>query len=864
MHRIILISCFLMLILTVNATVRISGNVSNSEGQPLGGIIVRLYPAGGSSPVAFTRSNNKGDFTLSRDSLPLPARLVFASPKYEEKEIIMDDPSKPLTVSLVKGAYKLDEVVVKAPHTRVKGDTISYDVSAFAGKGDRSIEDVIKKLPGVSVDKGGRIYYGEKPINNFYIEGLNLMGNNYQVASRNITPEDISTIDIYDRHQAKRVLKGVQEDDRAAINLHLKKGRMLQPIGHLTGGTGYGDRMLWLGQLYGMLISPKNQTIISANGNNSGSPYVSLSYDRNASKAYSLFTLMPFGTPPISQSRFLKNKSAYFSANTLFKLKDETTLTVNSSYSLEHSSYSNLTRTEYFGTGEENAVFEQNAASRMSQHGVFVSMKAEKNKDSFFFSDQAWFAGYFNANNYSLCNPETQGQSLRNHDFRAGNSLKTIFRKGSKIYEVNSYTSVNNTPLNTMASSRNGGEAEISQTAKGLSLINSESTTFSWLLSRKSTIGVGIFFEADYDRMHTLGTGGDGTMTENDVSGFKLRTVATPFYKFALPGKFSIRVQLPVNLYNINYTDISNGSKYIHNRPYLDFATTIMYKPHPLFVSDMGFGRAYTVGDITNFIVNPLYTTYRTRTTLGNGSLNIARRDYVKGDFNYRNLIDGFYLLTMASYSRTRHNSLSVYDISDGGSSTTTSSLNTSNHTESTHVSITATKDIRKWRTLLSLNGSGMWSLRNSVRAGKEVRSRSSFYTAGGKIETTQFSNTVTLYAEASWSRSIQDFRGQIPNVTLDDFSLNSKLSVFPISILEIYGKADLRRSQLTDNSYKTNLFVDAGIRLKLRKIEIELTGTNLTDIRDYSYTIYNSLDLITYSYALRPIQAMLTARYSF
>ncbi len=864
MRKIILILLSVIIILTANAAVRITGNVYNSEGQALGGIIVRLYPVGGASPVAFTRSDNKGNFAISTDSLALPARLVLVSPKYEEKTVYIEDPSKPLKVSLNKGAYKLDEVVVKAPHTRVKGDTISYDVSAFTGRGDRSIEDVIKKLPGVTVDKGGKIYYGEKPINNFYIEGLNLMGNNYQVASRNITPEDISTIDIYDRHQAKRVLKGVQEDDRAALNLRLKKGRMLKPLGHVTAGGGYGERMLWLGQLYGMLISPNNQTIISANGNNSGSPYASLSYDRNASKAYSMFTFMPFGTPPISQARFLNNKSAYFSANTLFKLKDETTLTVNSSYSLEHSKYSNLTRTEYFATGEENTVFEQNATSRMSQHGVFVSLKAEKNKDSFFFSDQAWFAGYFNDNSYSLRNPESVNQTLRNHDFRAGNSLKTIFRKGSKVYELNSYTSVNNTPVNSMTASGADGEEGLSQTVKGLSFINSESTTFSWLLNRKSTAGIGIFFEADYDRMHTYGAAGDQSMTENDISGFKLRTVATPFYKFAIPGKFTIRVQFPVNLYNINYTDIATSSKYIHNRPYVDFATSIMYKPHQQFVADFGLGRSYTIGDMSNFIINPVYTTYRTRSTLGNGALNIARRDYVKGDFNYRNLPEGLYLLAMASYSRTKHNSLSVYDVGQGGASTSTSSVNTSNHTESTHASLTATKDVREWRTMFSVNGSGLWSSRNSIRAGKEIRNRSSFYSAGGKIETTQFSDILNVYGEVSWSRTTQSFHGMMPDVSLDDLSFNGKISVFPLPILEIYGKADLRRSQFTDDSYKSNLFVDAGVRLKLRKFEIELTGTNLTNIRDYSYTIYNSLDLITYSYTLRPIQAMLTARYSF
>ena len=91
-------------------------------------------------------------------------------------------------------------------------------------KGDRSIEDVIKKLPGIEVSETGVISYDGEPINNFYIEGLNLMGGNYAVASQNIKPQDVAAVSVYERHQPKKALKNVVESKSAALNLKLKKG----------------------------------------------------------------------------------------------------------------------------------------------------------------------------------------------------------------------------------------------------------------------------------------------------------------------------------------------------------------------------------------------------------------------------------------------------------------------------------------------------------------------------------------------------------------------------------------------------------------------------------------------------------------
>ncbi len=210
------------------------------------------------------------------------------------------------------------------------------------------------------------------------------MGNNYSVASRNITPDDISTIDVCERHQAKRVLKGVPEDDRAALNLRLKRKnaaarRARDRWGGIRRQSAVARQTVWNAYI------AQNQTIISANGNNAGKPYESLDCDRDGSTAYSIFKRTPFGIPPVSENRFLNNKSAYFTANTLFKLPDEASVKINTSYNLEHSRFDNHTRTEYLGTDIGHPVFEQSVSSGISRHNIYTVASFEKTKNPYLF-----------------------------------------------------------------------------------------------------------------------------------------------------------------------------------------------------------------------------------------------------------------------------------------------------------------------------------------------------------------------------------------------------------------------------------------------------------------------------------------------
>ena len=72
-------------------------------------------------------------------------------------------------------ALELKEVIVTAKKIRQSGDTISYSAATYRGKNDKTLEDLLRKMPGIEVKADGQITYNGQWINEFYIEGLDII-----------------------------------------------------------------------------------------------------------------------------------------------------------------------------------------------------------------------------------------------------------------------------------------------------------------------------------------------------------------------------------------------------------------------------------------------------------------------------------------------------------------------------------------------------------------------------------------------------------------------------------------------------------------------------------------------------------------
>lgn len=115
--------------------------------------------------------------------------------------------SKNFQIELEPKAFALKDVYVKAEKISHHNDTTSYLVSGFSSAKDRTIGDVLRKMPGIEVAKNGSVSYNGKAINEFLVEGVDLFDGQYNIATRNISHDLISKVDIIENYQSAKVMK---------------------------------------------------------------------------------------------------------------------------------------------------------------------------------------------------------------------------------------------------------------------------------------------------------------------------------------------------------------------------------------------------------------------------------------------------------------------------------------------------------------------------------------------------------------------------------------------------------------------------------------------------------------------------------
>lgn len=180
---------------------------------------------------------------------------------------------KNFQIELEPKAFALKDVYVKAEKISHHNDTTSYLVSGFSSAKDRTIGDVLRKMPGIEVAKNGSVSYNGKAINEFLVEGVDLFDGQYNIATRNISHDLISKVDIIENYQSAKVMKDSKSEGGTVLNLNLKdkaKGRW-SGNAKIDGGVPN----LWEEELFAAKLSSTNQTAITLKTNNSGKDILS-------------------------------------------------------------------------------------------------------------------------------------------------------------------------------------------------------------------------------------------------------------------------------------------------------------------------------------------------------------------------------------------------------------------------------------------------------------------------------------------------------------------------------------------------------------------------------------------------------------
>lgn len=240
--------------------------------------------------------------------------------------------------------YILNPIIITASQPIIsKKDTTVYNASSFVQAGDRKVEDLLRRLPGIDVDpKTGLVKYQGKSIETVLLEGDNLFGYGYTIGTKNINLGIVEQIEAIENYSENTMLKGIENTDKVVLNLKLKSG-MIDLSGNIDVGAGVSLQEKLMHNFNGsvMAISKKTKSFGSVSSNNVGVNQSSFDYfssqfdldkmaedDFLAKKVVREIDLSSF----VDESRLNRNNLFYSSLNSIHKIGKRSSLKWNFNY----------------------------------------------------------------------------------------------------------------------------------------------------------------------------------------------------------------------------------------------------------------------------------------------------------------------------------------------------------------------------------------------------------------------------------------------------------------------------------------------------------------------------------------------------
>ena len=273
MERFVLLLWAIVANVTMGNAQTLSGTVFDDHREPIQDVSVILVK-GSAETLSFTFTDEKGVFSIQMPNDTTAVKLVFRLLGYKSVSMRLRDFKDKQTVIMANSSIQLKEVSVRGHNITQRGDTLNYLVSGFKQSQDRSIADVIAKMPGLEVKPSGQITFEGKPINKFYIEGMDLMGRKYSQASENLSADKVKSVQVYQNHQPIKSLGEAEFSDQAALNIRLTDDAKNAWAGVLEASAGItaddDTKILYGSKLMAMCFSKKQQNISVYKCDNTG------------------------------------------------------------------------------------------------------------------------------------------------------------------------------------------------------------------------------------------------------------------------------------------------------------------------------------------------------------------------------------------------------------------------------------------------------------------------------------------------------------------------------------------------------------------------------------------------------------------
>ncbi len=217
--------------------------------QPVAAATVTVLERKDSSLVTFTMTGSDGRFEL-KGLANGDYRLMITHVSYHNSNKFFSITEANKTAELGNlimndKAKVLEEVVLaaEAPPVTLINDTIQYNAGSFKVQPNASVEQLLKKLPGVKVEKDGTIKAQGEKVNRVLVDGKEFFGNDPKVATKNLPADAVDKVQVYDKQSDQATLTGFEDGNyEKTINLKLKKDKKKGMFGKINAGVGNKER----------------------------------------------------------------------------------------------------------------------------------------------------------------------------------------------------------------------------------------------------------------------------------------------------------------------------------------------------------------------------------------------------------------------------------------------------------------------------------------------------------------------------------------------------------------------------------------------------------------------------------------------
>ncbi len=227
----------------------ITGRIADADGEPLPGTAVQIVSLPDTIRKGYQIAGDSGDFSftgLNPGKYVLIAQMTGMDDVSRHIEIKQEDEKIDLgKITLLDNAVTLKEAVVTAVKAAVvaKQDTIEFNADSYHTSQNATVNDLLKKLPGVEVGSDGAITSNGKSITKILVNGKEFFGDDPQMATKNLPSNMVDKVQVVDRKSDLARLTGVDDgEEETVINLTVKKDMNNGWFGNVSGGYGTDDR----------------------------------------------------------------------------------------------------------------------------------------------------------------------------------------------------------------------------------------------------------------------------------------------------------------------------------------------------------------------------------------------------------------------------------------------------------------------------------------------------------------------------------------------------------------------------------------------------------------------------------------------